>query len=108
MKCLRINKCDLKIPSLDALVPGIVDNNSLEIIDLSDNKIPDTCAALLIKIVSGQGERLDEIVWSYGLRGELPLNLHEKGMRLYNISGNDLSFQMAKCLEKFLQNNIYL
>lgn len=108
LKCLRINKCDLKIPSLDSLVPGIVLNKSLQIIDLSDNKIPDNCAGLLLKVVSGQGERLDEIVWSFGLRGELPSNLHEEGMRVYNVSGNELSFQMAKGLEKFLQNNIYL
>lgn len=75
---------------------------------MSDNKIPDNCAGLLLKVVSGQGERLDEIVWSFGLRGELPSNLHSEGMRVYNVSGNELSFQMAKGLEKFLQNNIYL
>lgn len=67
-------------------------NKSLEIIDLSDNKIPDNCSGLLIKIISGQGERLDELVWSFGLRGEIPTNLHSLGMRVFNISGNELGY----------------
>lgn len=77
LSILRINRCDLKISNLDILVSGIVQNQSLTCIDLSDNKIQDICSTLLTKIMSGQAEWLDQIVWSYGLRGELPENIHE-------------------------------
>lgn len=58
--------------------------------------------------MSGQAERLDQIVWSYGLRGELPENIHSEGLRIYNLAGNCLERKMVKDLESQLKHNSYL
>lgn len=93
---------------LDWLVPAFIKNKSLVKLDLSMNDIEDSCASSLIKIMSGQSERLDEIVWSYGLWGELPENIHKEGLREFNLSKNKLGPQLATMLETSLKHNVYI
>lgn len=58
--------------AFDYMVPALLKNTSLEILDLSYNFMGDEMASYIAKIISNQSERRDNVVWLAGLRGETP------------------------------------
>jgi hypothetical protein len=51
MEHLQLNLCNINHQALEALAPGLKANNSLHVLDLSYNSIPDECGTVLAKIV---------------------------------------------------------
>ena len=74
LKELSFNFCLLDTTLLEALMPGLCQNKSIETLNFACNALDDKSSYLISKIISAQSERRDHIVWSYSLRGELPPN----------------------------------
>jgi hypothetical protein len=66
---LIINVCNLGVGNnLDLLMNGIMDNNTLERLDLSDNEINDNDALGIVRYIKRQAEYRDSALWMTGLR----------------------------------------
>lgn len=69
---LRLNFVFFKDQIIENLLPRIAQCKQLVELDLSANKLSDKHAVLISKIITVHTERLEELVWSYGLRGGKP------------------------------------
>ena len=64
-----LKKCSISTKELEAVFQPIGSTPKLQLLDLSENKLSDSCGYLLGRIISKQGERRDTIKWEGGLRG---------------------------------------
>ena len=64
---------------------------------------------LLGTLISAQGQRKNEIIWLYGLRGERPdQDLNRMGLCELNIQGNNISDEGVKDMIAFLKFDNWL
>jgi hypothetical protein len=109
IKEFTMNFCLLDISLVEALMPGLCQNRSIETVNLSCNGLDDRCSYLISKIVSSQGERRDNIVWTYSLRGELPpSNEYKEGLKQIILTHNSFSDVLASELVIALRNDVYM
>jgi len=54
--------------ALEVFIKGLIENESLEKIDLSDNQIKDSDGLFLVRYVKLQAERRENALWQTGLR----------------------------------------
>lgn len=109
VKDLALNFCLLDAPLLEALMPCFCQNQSLETLDLSCNALDDRVSYLVAKIVSGQSERRDLVVWSYALRGEQPPDdQHKQGLKQLILAHNNFADSTASELVLALRNDLHM
>ena len=72
IKSLIINVCNLNAPTnLELLMKGLIDNNTIEKLDLSDNQISDQDSLNIIRFIKKQGEKRENSLWINGLRNSI-------------------------------------
>lgn len=54
--------------NLDSGNDGLLENKSLEILDLSDNDLTNAHGIMILKFIKIQGERRDKDLWTLSLR----------------------------------------
>ena len=106
---LKITKCKIDIKSYEFLLKGLFNHISLAFLDLSNNNFGDRYGNIISRIIMRQAQRRDQIIWSYGLRNEKPLNNdYKKGLVSINISGNKLGRESAKAIANALSTDQYI
>jgi uncharacterized alpha/beta hydrolase family protein len=60
---------------------GLIENNTLERLDLSDNQISDADSLNIIRFMKKQGEKRENRLWMNGLRHS---NLEKKSYNVQN------------------------
>lgn len=101
---LYIINCGLTASGLEILAPGISQNGSLIVLDISSNKLQQNTGRIVGKILSAHCQKRDDIVWMYGLRGEEPEeDISLKGICEVNISNNLIDTPGIRDLCYFLQ-----
>ncbi|CDW75504.1 UNKNOWN [Stylonychia lemnae] len=109
LKEVVFNFCLLDIPMIEAIMPALCQNTSIETVNFSCNGLEDDTGYLMAKIVSSQSERRDQVVWTYSLRGELPPNdEYKNGLKQLILSHNNFSDILASELILALRNDLYL
>ncbi|CAG9333004.1 unnamed protein product [Blepharisma stoltei] len=87
---IEITDCRLKDKDFACFAPSLVNLKFLNILILSKNELED-CGFDLARVISKNNERVDEIVWLAGLRGEQPeMGGSGKGLEELNLSYNKL------------------
>ena len=103
--------CNLSGPqNLEVFIKGLIENESLEKIDLSDNQIKDSDGLCLVRYIKLQAEKRENALWQTGLRHhDVDLNVattldksisHEK---LTNIVSDNHSLKL-----QILRQNHYI
>ncbi|CDW87947.1 UNKNOWN [Stylonychia lemnae] len=69
MKTFACNACNLhSLNHLEMLMKGLLSNNSIEKLDLSDNQIGDQESIYIVRFMKQQGEKRENTLWMTGLR----------------------------------------
>ncbi len=106
---LKITKCKIDLKSYELLLKGLLNHIALTYLDLSNNNLGDRYGNIISRIIIRQAQRRDQIIWSYGLRNERPLNNdYKKGLISINISGNKLGRESAETIANALSTDQYL
>ena len=91
LQTLIIKNCKITIDAYEILLKGILSHEKIKLLDLSDNNFNDKYGNMISRIITRQGQRRDQIIWSYGLRNEFPSNNdYAKGLISINLHGNKL------------------
>ena len=91
LQTLIIKNCQIQIDSYEILLKGLLSHEKIKLLDLSDNNFNDKYGNMISRIITRQGQRRDQIIWSYGLRNEvLSNNYYTKGFIYINLHGNRL------------------
>lgn len=69
IKEVAFNRCFLNDRVLDRITPYLKNNTSIQTLDLQANNLEDD---QVVRILQTQTEKRDNVIWSYGLRGEFP------------------------------------
>ena len=64
----------MDIESYETLLKGLFNHEKIEYLDLQNNELGDKYGNMISRIITRQGQRRDQIIWSYGLRNEVPSN----------------------------------
>jgi len=64
---------------LELIFSALAENKTINILDLSQNRLDDACGRMIGAIISQHGQRRDEVVWAFSLRGEPPGDIDMKG-----------------------------
>lgn len=103
---LALNYCKLDDDALAVLMPSLRRQDMLRKLDLSHNDLSGRSGYTLGRIISRHGERRDEEVWLYGLRGEEPdLQL---GLEELDVANNKLNDKAIADLCGFLFHDVWL
>ena len=106
---LKITNSKFDLNSYELLLKGLLNHASLTYLDLSHNNLGDRYGNIISRIIMRQAQRRDQIIWSYGLRNEKPLNNdYRKGLISINISGNKLGRDAAESIANALGTDQYL
>ena len=106
---LKISNCPIQLSSYEILLKGLLNHICLEYLDLSNNNLGDRYGNMISRIISRQAQRRDQIIWSYGLRNEKPLNNdYKKGLISINLSGNKLGNNSAEFIVNSLTTDQYI
>ena len=99
----------LPIETYETILKGLLTHEILRCIDLSNNKLNDKYTPMISRIIQRQGQRRDQIIWSYQLRNELPTdNNYKIGLISINLHGNQLGKQSAEIITNALSNDQYI
>ena len=91
LQTLIIKNCKIPIDAYEILLKGILSHEKIKLLDLSDNNFNDKYGNMISRIITRQGQRRDQIIWSYGLRNEFPSsNDYAQGLISINLHGNKL------------------
>ena len=91
LQTLIVKNCKIQIDAYEILLKGLLSHEKIKLIDLSDNNFNDKYGNMISRIITRQGQRRDQIIWSYGLRNEVPSNNdYAKGLISINLHGNKL------------------
>ena len=91
LQSLIIKNCKIQIDAYEILLKGLLSHEKIKLLDLSDNNFNDKYGNMISRIITRQGQRRDQIIWSYGLRNEVPSNNdYAKGLISINLHGNKL------------------
>ena len=106
---LKISNCQIQLKSYELLLKGLLNHIAITYLDLSNNNFGDRYGNMISRIIIRQAQRRDQIIWSYGLRNEKPLNNdYKKGLISINISGNKLGNDSAELIANALGTDQYL
>ena len=106
---LKISNCQIQLKSFELLLKGLLNHISITYLDLSNNNMGDRYGNMISRIIIRQAQRRDQIIWSYGLRNEKPLNNdYKKGLISINLSGNKLGKDSAESIANALSTDQYL
>ena len=106
---LKISNCQMQLKSYELLLKGLLNHISITYLDLSNNNMGDRYGSMISRIIIRQAQRRDQIIWSYGLRNEKPLNNdYKKGLISINLSGNKLGKDSAESIANALSTDQYL
>ena len=106
---LKISNCQIQLKSYELLLKGLLNHVAIAYLDLSNNNFGDRYGNMISRIIIRQSQRRDQIIWSYGLRNEKPLNNdYKKGLISINISGNKLGNDSAELIANALGIDQYL
>ena len=91
LQTLIIKNCNISIDIHEILLKGVLSHEKIKLLDLSDNNYDDRYGNMISRIIARQGQRRDQIIWSYGLRNEFPdSNEYSRGLISINLHGNKL------------------
>ena len=91
LQTLLIQKCKMDIDSYEILLKGLLTHEKIKFLDLSNNNLNDKYGNMISRIITRQAQRRDQIIWSYGLRNEIPSNNdYTRGLISINLHGNKL------------------
>ena len=91
LQTLIVKNCRIQIDAYEILLKGLLSHEKIKLLDLSDNNFNDKYGNMISRIITRQGQRRDQIIWSYGLRNEVPSNNdYAKGLISINLHGNKL------------------
>ncbi|KAL4445924.1 hypothetical protein ABPG74_010916 [Tetrahymena malaccensis] len=107
VKELYIQNCNLNSETIEkGMLPYIGETRSLNLLDLSFNKLDGQSGGLIGKLLSSHSKNRDEHIWLCGLRGEVPENdINLEGICEVNLMGNLLTDSSIKDLCYFLQQD---
>ncbi|KAL4492496.1 hypothetical protein ABPG72_005631 [Tetrahymena utriculariae] len=107
VKELFIYNCNLNSETIEkGMLPYIGETRSLNLLDLSYNKLDGQSGGLIGKLLSSHSKNRDEHIWLCGLRGEVPENnVNLEGICEVNLMGNLLTDRSIKDLCYFLQQD---
>ena len=106
---LKISNSQIQLSSYELLLKGLLNHISITYLDLSNNNLGDRYGNMISRIITRQAQRRDQIIWSYGLRNEKPINNdYKKGLISVNLSGNKLGKDSAELISNALGTDQYL
>ena len=106
---LKISNCQIQLKSYELLLKGFLNHVAITYLDLTNNNLGDRYGNMISRIIIRQAQRRDQIIWSYGLRNEKPLNNdYKKGLISINLGGNKLGKDSAELIANALGNDQYL
>jgi len=109
LQFLSITNSKMPLDSYNFLVESLLDHPSLSFLDLSNNNFNDKYGKIINRLIARHMQRRDQIIWSYGLRNEMPLtNDYKKGLISINLNGNNLSSDAAEYISSALYSDQYI
>ena len=91
LQTLIVKNCQIQIDAYEIFLKGTLSHEKIKMLDLSDNNFNDKYGNMISRIITRQGQRRDQIIWSYGLRNEFPSNNdYARGLISINLHGNKL------------------
>ena len=109
LQSLSITDSKILLNSYELILESLLNHNLLYYLDLSNNNFDDKYGKMISRIIIRQFQRRDQIVWSYGLRNEIPLtNDYKKGLIYINLNGNNLSKDSADSISNALYSDLYI
>ena len=109
LKVFEITHTFIPIESFARIVKPLYRSKSIEVINLSNNKLKDDYGFFIKKIISYQSEKRDEIVWLNGLRGEIPKGIsYRSGLHTIILSNNSLTDKFLFQLCEILNHDLYM
>ena len=104
IQSISITNSKISLNSYELLMESLLNHNLLYYLDLSNNNFGDKYGKMISRLIIRQSQRRDQVVWSYGLRNEIPLtNDYKKGLIFINLNGNNLSKDSAD----YITNSLY-
>ena len=109
VQILSIANCKISLNSYELLIESLLNHRLLEYLDLSNNNMEDKYGKMINRLIGRHSQLRDQIVWSYGLRGEAPLSKdYKKGLISINLNGNNLSSDAAEYISSALYSDQYI
>ena len=109
LQSLSITNSRMLLNPYELLLESLLNHNLLCYLDLSNNNLDDKYAKMVSRIIIRQTQRRDQVVWSYGLRNELPLtNDYKKGLIFLNLNSNNLSRDSCDSIANALYSDQYI
>ena len=109
VQILSIANCEISLDSYELLIESLLNHPLLEYLDLSNNNFDDKYGKMINRLIVRHSQIRDQIVWSYGLRNEAPLNKdYKKGIISINLNGNNLSSDAAEYISSALYSDQYI
>ena len=109
LQFLSITNSKMPLDSYNFLIESLLDHPSLSFIDLSNNSFDDKYGKIINRLIARHMQRRDQIIWSYGLRNEMPqTNDYKKGLISINLNGNNLSSDAAEYISSALYSDQYI
>ena len=109
LQSIGITNCKILLNPYELLLESLLNHNLLCYLDLSNNNLSDKYEKIISRIIIRQTQRRDQVIWSYGLRNEVPLtNDYKKGLIFLNLNGNNLSKDSADSITNALYSDQYI
>ena len=109
LESLSITNSKMPLNSYELLIECLLNHTLLSYLDLSNNNFGDKYGKIISRLIIRQFQRRDQIIWSYGLRNEIPLNHdYRKGLISINLNGNNLGIDSAECISSALYSDQYI
>ena len=109
LQSLSITNSKMLLNPYELLLESLLNHNLLCYLDLSSNNLDDKYGKMISRIIIRQTQRRDQVVWSYGLRNELPLtNDYKKGLIFLNLNDNNLSRDSCDSIANALYSDQYI
>ena len=109
LQFLSITNSKIPLDSYNFLIESLLDHPSLSFLDLSNNNFDDKYGKIINRLIARHMQRRDQILWSYGLRNEMPLtNDYKKGLISINLNNNNLSSDAAEYISSALYSDQYI
>ena len=109
VQILSIANCKISLESYELLIESLLNHKILEYLDLSNNNMEDKYGKMINRLIVRHSQLRDQIVWSYGLRNEAPLDKdYKKGLISINLNGNNLSSDAAEYISSALYSDQYI
>ena len=109
LQYLSITNSKMPLDHYNFLIESLLNHPSLSFLDLSNNNFDDKYGKIINRLIARHMQRRDQIIWSYGLRNEMPLsNDYKKGLISINLNGNNLGSDAAEYISSALYSDQYI